>query len=259
MNGQPSSSAQDSRKPADARRMMTLRSLTRDVRQYGLKAAVSRQKTVENDGVTLSLEGMSRRMRLVLLSGEYEREDTRLARRHLTAKSCVLELGASIGFVSLFCRKVLGVRDYALVEANPALIDQIHTNYALNSMTAPTIINAAAAGEDGRAQFQVRENFWASSLIPRANDLHTVEVEQLTIPSLIGRFDFTPDTLIMDIEGGEMFIPADHLARFDTIITELHPELIGEARVRELTEDLAHRGLREVEVDHRTHVFRRAV
>jgi FkbM family methyltransferase len=236
---------------------MNVLTISRKVAGHLSYLAQSGKRSIDNDGVLLSLDGMSTRMRKVLLRGGYEREDARLCRKHLRPDSRVLEIGGSIGFVSLFCIKMLGIRHYAVVEANPALIERIAHNYSLNDVRVPPVLNAAVSGEDGRASFRVSEDFWSSSLLERDRTSHVVEVEQMTIDRVIDRLDFVPDTLVMDIEGGEMFIPASHLARFDFIIAELHPHIIGEDKVRALIDGLAEHGLVEVDRDDKTHVFRR--
>jgi FkbM family methyltransferase len=237
--------------------MMNVLTIPRKIAAQVSYLAQSGKKTIDNDGILLSLDDMSTRMRKVLLRGGYEREDARLCRKHLTPQSRVLEVGGSIGFVSLFCIKVLGVKHYAVVEANPALIERISTNYALNGVPVPTVLNVAVSGEDGRASFRVSQDFWSSSLVERDRTSHVIDVEQVTIDKAIAQLDFEPDTLVMDIEGGEAFIPASHLARFDLIIAELHPHIIGEEKVRALIDGLAEHGLAEIDRDDKTHVFRR--
>jgi hypothetical protein len=83
-----------------------------------------------------------------------EVQERLLAQRHLTRDDVVLELGGAIGFIGLFCRKVIGVRHHLSVEANPGTLEELKRNYALNGLK-PNVIQATAAAQDGVLELDV--------------------------------------------------------------------------------------------------------
>ena len=219
-------------------------------------AATFWKREVRNGGVRLSLREASLRMRFALLTG-YELEDARLARAVLRPEDRVLELGSSIGFVALYCQLVLGIRDFAMVEANPRLLPLIHENFRLNGASPPPLYNLAAGPEDGTASFTINRDFWSSSTIERANGREQVTVPQRSIPSIVAELPFRPNTLIIDIEGGEAAIPIAHWLAFDTIIGEFHERLVGSAAIRGITDALIAAGYAEIARDGCSRAFRR--
>jgi FkbM family methyltransferase len=218
--------------------------LIRKVRDQAFAAVTPFKKKVEVQGVTLSLEGVSARMRYVMCAG-YEGEDARLAATLITPEDVVLEVGSAIGFLAIYCMKRLGVRGYCMVEANPNLIPAIRRNFALNGMAPPPIVHAAVCAEDGETAFGINRDFWSSSTLDRPGAA-TTTVPARSLPSLLAEQEFRPTTLIMDIEGGEASIPHSHFAPFDKVVIEVHPKLVGEGAISDLLSGLRSLGFREV-------------
>ena len=120
-------------------------------------------------GVKLDISMLSPMMKNNILEGRYEFLERRIACRCLKAQDVVLELGGAIGFIGLFCRKVIGVRHHLTVEANPKTIELMKRNYRLNDMT-PDVVHAAAAAADGEITLDVGGEFWkirSSQTAPR--------------------------------------------------------------------------------------------
>jgi len=155
------------------------------------------------------------------MSRRYERAEADLATKYIRPEHRVLEIGAGVGFLACHNRRNLGVRDYAIVEANPRLIDLIAKNLELNGAEDVLLINAAVAPADGTISFTLSDEFWASSTAH--DDGEMIEVEAKTIASLKARLSFSPDTLIIDIEGGEIGLPVEHFEGFRRIVMETHP------------------------------------
>lgn len=206
------------------------------------------KSTATRKGIRLSLRGASLRVRYALLTN-YECEDARLCQKLFTADDRVLELGSAIGFLSLYCTKILRVKAFAMVEANPNLADNIAENFALNATPQPPLILAAAGASDGQATFNISRDYYSSGLNQNIDNCTSVTVEQLTIPSLISRLDFVPNALIMDIEGSEVDIPIDHLALFDKIVMELHGRFVGNDKIERFIRNLEAAGFRKLGSD----------
>ena len=94
-------------------------------------------------GVTLDISMLSPMMKNNILQGRYEFQERRLASQCLTSEDIVLELGGAIGFIGLFCRKVIGVRHHLTVEANPKTIELLKRNYRIIIELHPSVV-----GED---------------------------------------------------------------------------------------------------------------
>lgn len=225
----------------------------RRVRDFGYRfahQALGGRHTADQVGVQLALNhpAISDRMYYVM-SKDYESRDALLASRVMTRESQVLELGSSCGFMAVYCRKIIGVKNYAMVEANPALPSLIEQNFRLNGLDpgATPLIRAAAAAEDGSIDFTVHRNIWSSSIIDRGGE--TIKVPARTLPSIVAQLPFKPDTLILDIEGSELKIPAEHYALFDNLIIEMHPKLLtnGQDLTEKLLKGLAKVGFKTLE------------
>lgn len=215
----------------------------RYIRDQAFSLATRHKKTVEVEGVTLSLEGVSPRMRYVMSNG-YEAEDAHLAAKILTSNDSVLEAGSAIGFLAVYCSK-LGVKNYCCVEANGSLAPAIRRNFALNNLPAPRVISAAITADDGEIDFGIHKNFWSSSTLSRAG-ANFVKVPARSLPSIVAELPFTPNVLVMDIEGGEVSIPKTHFAMFDKIVIETHPKLVGADKIDTLLSAIEEMGFKEI-------------
>jgi FkbM family methyltransferase len=157
----------------------------------------------------------------------------------------VLEAGSGIGFIALFCMRKLHVRNYTMVEANPALAPIIRKNFVLNGVDCPSLVTAAVAARDGEISFSVSRDFWASSAL-RVQGASRVTVPALSIPTLLARIPYRPTTLVMDIEGSEADIPIEHFLPFRKIVMETHGRFVGTARIDALLASLGDRGFRRL-------------
>ncbi|MFL5542304.1 MAG: FkbM family methyltransferase [Longimicrobiaceae bacterium] len=219
--------------------------LVREVRDHAFAPATAWKRTVEIEGVRLALDGVSPRMRYVMCAG-YERAVALLARALLTRDDSILEAGAAIGFIAAYCMKVIGIRDYTAVEANPALLEAIRRNAALNGIAPPRIVHAAVCAADGEVSFGVNRNFWSSSTFPRPGST-SICVHGRSLPSLLAEMASRPTALIMDIEGSEAALPAEHFASFDKLIVEVHPGLAGKPAIALLLAGLREQGFHLVD------------
>lgn len=115
----------------------------------------------------------------------------------LNSQSVVLDLGAHLGEFSAEMIERFGCRCLA-VEANPKLAATIRSSSQL------VAVKAAVAGRDGPIQFSVDDNPEASRIGGNAKGGNVVEVEGLTMKTLMSRHGFTRvDLLKIDIEGAE--------------------------------------------------------
>lgn len=183
------------------------------------------------EGIELDVSGLSSLMKNHIRTGRYEVQERILARRALTRDDVILELGGAIGFIGLYCRKVIGVKHHFSVEANPATLQLLRRNYALNNLN-PDVVHAAAAAEDGELSLDVGGEFWENSLVHASDSGLRITVPARSLRSLIALMPFPPTALVCDIEGAEQYLDFSQLPSSVTkIIIELHPDMIGQGKV----------------------------
>ncbi len=165
-----------------------------------------------------------------ILNGRYERTEVTGIRRLLKPDDVVLELGAGIGFVSLFCAKMIGADRVFAFEANPALEPHIRRNYDLNNLH-PKLEICILGDRDGQADFFVTKDLWGSSMFRPKSDAEQVSVPVRSLNEVIARVK--PTFLIMDIEGGEHdIIQGIDFQTIRKVAIEVHPPIIGDDKVR---------------------------
>lgn len=201
----------------------------RRVREKWLARPPAGATFINYHGVDIEISGMPPLMRKYILSGLYESQELQLARSLVGPGDRVLELGGAIGFVGLFCRKVLRADEVVSVEPNPHTLAQLHRNYELNDIQ-PNTIQAAIAERDGPLQLNVSEMFWTdSSFTDKASS--SLIVEGMTFETLLRKAGGAFSTLIIDVEGAEQFISCASIPdSVIKIIVEIHPHLIGKKR-----------------------------
>lgn len=153
----------------------------------------------------------------------YEEEEARYLSSHLESTSKVLELGACIGYVSCLTNKLLDDNtQHVVLEANPNLIPWITDNKEENS--------SGFHIENLIISKQTDNDFYVHDLIVGGSSKRTTEhkitVEGTDFASLMNKYGINFDTLIMDIEGGELELFRsfkDDISRFNQIFVELHP------------------------------------
>lgn len=201
------------------------------------KYLLPRIQSAKIEGIRLDVSGLSPLMKNHIRTGRYEVQERLLAHRHLNSADVVLELGGAIGFIGLFCRKVIGVRHHLSVEANPGTLKQLERNYALNGLK-PLVLHAAAAAQDGTLQLDVGGEFWENSLVSAVGASQTIEVPARSLKSLVEAMPEPPTALICDIEGAEAYLDFKTLPQSVTkIIIELHPNVTGEQTVTRILHD----------------------
>jgi FkbM family methyltransferase len=183
-------------------------------------------------------------MQEIICRGAYEISEMKILPGFISSKDTVLEIGGAIGFIGLYCRKVVGVKDCVSVEPNPTTLRYLRRNYDLNGFK-PSVIEAALSETDGPVPFQTSDMFWVDSLLSRSDApaTKTITVEGLSFASIVKRAGIHFNTVIIDIEGGEQFLPIQLLpASVEKVLIEIHPELIGPRQAYKVIESLVRSG-----------------
>jgi FkbM family methyltransferase len=112
----------------------------------------------------------------------------------------VLEVGAGIGFLSILAAKIVWSENVFCYEANPQLIKTIQRNFELNGYY-PILKNCIISESVGFRQFYIENDFWSSSTYKRSHNAKEKDIQTEEINDVLNRY--RPNTIIMDIEGGE--------------------------------------------------------
>lgn len=223
--------------------------------KFRFKFVLPRVRTATIAGIKLDVSPLSPIMKNIIMTGRYEAPERSLVARALTPGDTVLELGGAIGFIGLFCRRVIGVRHVTSVEANPATLAMLRRNYALNGLE-PDVIHAAAAASDGELDLNIGGEFWENTVTGTSNT--TVRVPALSLESLFKRMPQPPSALVCDIEGAEQYLELHRLpATLTKIIIELHPAIIGREKTDAILLQFSEQGFREVAEDDGTYLLMR--
>ena len=208
--------------------------------------------------------------------GDYEKDERVLVSERVPPSARVLEVGACVGAVSVTVNARLADRtQHVVVEANPRLVPLLSRTKELNNagfhVAFGMVVGPAASGSEkegegearGGARFQIFDKIVAGSAHRsdgQERDRRVVRVPTFTVAALAARHGVAFDTLIVDIEGGELAFFRENAAFLRRgvarVVAELHGNMMGDdefnARVVLLLEDLGF----DVEVaDDNTFVF----
>lgn len=155
--------------------------------------------------------------------GSYEEEESRYLSQHLAPNAKVLELGSCLGYVSCLTNQLLiDKSQHVVLEANPKLIPWIEKNRDENN--CKFVIENCIVSENEQNAFYIHDLIVGGSA--KRKTAYKIEIEGLSFVSLRKKHDIDFDTLVMDIEGGELHLFQNHktdIAQFDKIFMEVHP------------------------------------
>jgi len=172
----------------------------------------------------------------LLFKRTYEDQERELISEILTQESRVLEIGSGIGLISLIARKIATNGTVRSYEANLAMEPVIRKNYALNGLE-PDLIMKAVSTDGKDLTFFLDKNVIASSAINRDEDHSETIVKSAKFNSILK--EYCPDTVIIDVEGAEIFIlDCKLLTSVKNLVVELHPHVVGQEKIDALLEKL---------------------
>lgn len=177
-----------------------------------------------------------------IYDGYYESAELRAFSKHLTDDDIILEVGAGIGFLSAYCATAIGSDRVFAYEANPKMEPLIRSVYVANNVT-PHLRIGVLGNDEGKVDFFVTEDFWASSLIRPSLPCETVPVPVYSLNDEVRRI--TPTFLIMDIEGGEFeLLSSIEFGTIRKISCELHTDVLGQDKVERMKRIMHQAGFR---------------
>lgn len=152
----------------------------------------------------------------VMVDREYEADGQPLT---------ILDLGANVGFATLFFSCRYPSARIASVEADPRTFARLVRNVSAHPRVAT--LNRAISGSEGPLAFYSSAESIASSLTRRSSEDVSIEVGSMTVAGVMNHFGMERVGLLkMDIEGAEFdALAAAPLDRVDELIVEVHYDL----------------------------------
>ena len=138
----------------------------------------------------------------------------------------------------------LAVGDYEQSDPQIAAEFHIEANFALNEL-AVTLVKGAAVRSDYPAEkvrFYVHPDYWRSSLAGH-DGARTIDADALRLHDLLARY--SPTTLALDIEGGEVMILRETLPEpVKKVFVEIHTPTLGTQATAEIVSRFTGMGFR---------------
>jgi FkbM family methyltransferase len=184
-------------------------------------------------------------LRKAVVEGWYEAGEADALEGLIGAGERILELGSAIGYITTLMARDRRTAEILCFEADPKLVEFSRTVHQLNGIKNVRVENAILTTDDGvsEVKFYVRGHFWASSTFAKPWGYQSeVMVPAKSLAEVIA--DFRPTLIVCDIEGGEadLFEHAD-IASIHKVMLEVHPEIIGLARIKEFFHAMSRNGL----------------
>ncbi|MBJ2153793.1 FkbM family methyltransferase [Paracoccus sp. IB05] len=193
----------------------------------------------------------------------YERQEIECGLAVIPKGARILEMGAGAGVVGAVLAKNCAPVSILSIEANPGLLPHINRLYEHNGLqdliSVRHSVVFSAPDAPGTVTFNVAGNFLGSSLaeLP-GKKTRAVEVPVLRYSDLTK--EYPHDTIMMDIEGGELdFLRHADLSAVNTIVLEMHKDVYGREGMQECHQLFRTAGLSfdEENSASRVHVWRR--
>ncbi len=142
----------------------------------------------------------------VLLTGEWEPEETAVLRELLSPGSVFYDIGANVGYFTLLAAQIVGPTGHVYAfEPNEVILPQLRNNVAINALDNVTVLPVALADEEGTATFHAvgGANSGTSSLRAEVGGT-SFDVDLVRLDELVRTRGLRPpDVIKMDIEGAE--------------------------------------------------------
>lgn len=160
-----------------------------------------------------------------LKSASYEVGERNVCTKFFRKGDRVLEVGASIGAVSMVIASIVGPENYIGFEANPEIMSDALANFEKNGMSLSyhnaLLRNRLHGGAGSAVPFHISRDIWTSSLTPSSFTVRTVEVPLACFEDEVDSFH--ANALMLDIEGGEYdLLEYAELSNIEKIFLEVH-------------------------------------
>jgi FkbM family methyltransferase len=159
----------------------------------------------------------------------YEKYEIYLISKYINKNATILELGGCIGVVSNKINSlIINKKNHIVLEPNIHICNFLLQNKKLNNSffeVENTIIS-----KNESVDFFVYEDVLWSSVYVRDNILNKkISIKTTSVENLKNKYKLIFDTLVMDIEGGELDLLTDNsfINNFKSMFIEFHPDIYG--------------------------------
>lgn len=199
-------------------------------RYYSLKSSILGNHIVNVNNVLINLDAevFSPAMKKRLRAKSYEHAERKLINTHIHSNHTTVDLGAGVGYTAcLIDRETDYSTPVVAVEANKSIIPVIKRTKNLNESNF-NILYSAYDSSDDSVEFQVAEDFWASSQHNREDrEQNKITVPSVSLDDVIKEYSLEkPIQLVVDIEGDEhdLFVNEHNLLqnKISLVIFEYH-------------------------------------
>ena len=149
----------------------------------------------------------------------YELSEKKLIEKYLEKEDVVLELGGCLGVISLVTNKIISnKKNHVVLEIDKMKFDFLKLNRDENKAKFQ-LLNAAISDKKN-IYYQPSTNFWGGKITSNSKNKL---IETFNLLDIEKKFNITFNTLIMDIEGGEIEIfKKQNLNKVKKVIFENH-------------------------------------
>lgn len=166
----------------------------------------------------------------------YEEQEISLVKKYIKGNESILELGACIGVVSCLTNKRLNnPKQHVVVEANSDLIPILKSNRDINNCSFK-ILNAVVSNKE-KVTFYTYGSALAGSIVEQKKQhgnnraYKKLQIDSYSPKQIERKTGVIFDTLIMDIEGGELELIEtfkDWIFNLKILMIEFHPNIIDD-------------------------------
>lgn len=179
----------------------SMASLSRKIADSILKNIIPQEGILDIQGFKIKI---GKETRFLPLIGYYEPSVTSLIKKEVKKGMQVFDLGANIGWFTLFLSKQVGNTGHVYsFEPDPYYYKILKENVELNNLENVSIFQLAVSDKNGTARFNLNEWFGTYVLESKTRTDNSITVETITLDEFCKKHRTRIDFLKMDIEGSE--------------------------------------------------------
>lgn len=153
-----------------------------------------------------------------VLLGTYERQQTRAFVELVGPNSCVLDVGAHVGYYSLLAARLVGERGVVVAfEPNPKNAGFLRRHVVHNRLHQVAVQQLAVGTANGSVGFAAGTGTGTG----RVSETGPIRVQMVRLDDFVTTHDIRPTHVKVDIEGGEL----DMLAGARHVLTRFRPTI----------------------------------
>jgi FkbM family methyltransferase len=174
----------------------------------GLDRIVSRKpakRIITTGDIILELDPSDFIQRAIYLTGEYEPQICDELRARLKPGSIFLDIGANIGYLSLYAARLVGPKGKVIsFEPNPSAYSMLRRNLSLNKFENVTTFQLGLSNGPGEASLYLTQgNSGSASLRSGSGEAITINLEAYDYLAREAGWP-APDVVKIDVEGAEV-------------------------------------------------------